>query len=253
MEFPEPPMKTLRPARALAAQAVATILAATLAPASHATDIVAVATPADLVDQVAQVGARRLHLPPGHWVLIARDEVETTGKRGRTGLGLEAWIAREDAGELRALLHVSLPEQDFPRVHHQGNNRCPEEDGIQRADLSTSPELPECLGIYGHRSMKDALASRSLAVLAWMRQHGVADPGSMVRFTYRQRSDGSYGGVSLFLPTAHFESDAVAAAWARDLRAACAPMFEGRARDAALPALPALAPEAGAAVPAAAD
>lgn len=246
-------MKTLRPPRAPTARTVATMLAAILASAAHATDLVAVATPADLVDHVAQVGARRLHLPPGHWVLVARDEVETSGKRGRTGLGLEAWIAREDAGELRALLRLSLPEQDFPRVHRQGNNRCPEEDGIQRADLSISPELPECLGIYGHRDMKDALASRSPEVLAWMRKLGVADPGSMVRFTYRQRSDGSYGGVSLFLPTAHFDSDAVASAWARDLRATFAPLFEGRVRDTTLPALPTAAAEADAPATAAAD
>jgi hypothetical protein len=64
----------------------------------------------------------------------------------------------------------------------------------------------------------------------------------MVRFTYRQRTDYSYGGISLFLPTRHFESEDASSTWARQLRDACRPLFEGRARDANLPPLPAPAP-----------
>ena len=204
-----------------------------------ATDIASAGLHTRLDDLTAQVNSRRLHLPPGRWVLIARREVETTGKQHRSGSGIEAWLAQMEAGELRALVHLSLPLEDYPRVHAAQGNRCPEEDGIQRADLSPNPDLPECLGIYGHRDLLEAVASRSPGVVAWMTQAGIANPGAVVRFTYRQRTDNSYGGISLFLPTAHFDSDEAATAWARQLRAACRPLFESSSGDATLPPPPA--------------
>ena len=218
-----------------------TVMAALLATASiaaGATDLAAVMPQTRLDDLTAQVNSRRLHLPPGHWVLVARHEVETSGKQHRSGSGLEAWLAQTDHGALRALLHLSLPLEDYPRVHTPTGNRCPEEDGIERANLSPNPDLPECLGIYGHRDLLEALAVRSPGVVAWMTKVGIANPGAVVRFTYRERTDNSYGGISLFLPTAHFDSDEVASAWARQLRAACRPLFESSAGEATLPATP---------------
>jgi hypothetical protein len=221
-----------------ARHAAAAALLAALASAAAATDIAAAPLPADIADLTVQVAQRRLHLPPGHWVLVARTQVETMGRKHASGTGIQAWIAREDAGRLTALIWLSLPEQDFGNVHHQGNNRCPEEDGIERADLSDNPNLPECLGVYGHRDMTQAIAARSDAVLGWLVRAKVASDGPMVRFTYRQRTDYSYGGISLFLPTQHFESEDASSAWARQLRDACRPLFEGRTSDARLPALP---------------
>jgi hypothetical protein len=217
--------------------ATAALLAA-LAAGAGATDIAAAPVPSELADLTVQVAQRRLHLPPGHWVLVARSQVETMGRKHATGTGIQAWIAREDDGRLAALLWVSLPEQDFANVHHQYNNRCPEEDGIERADLSANPNLPECLGVYGHRDMTQAIAARSDAVLGWLVRSRIASTDPMVRFTYRERTDFSYGGISLFLPTRHFESEDASSGWARQLRDACRPLFEGRVHDATLPPLP---------------
>jgi hypothetical protein len=223
--------------RSAARACVAVVLAAATF-AADATDLAVAKPHTRLDDLTAQVNSRRLHLPPGHWVLVARREVETTGKQHRAGAGIEAWLAQTQGGALRALVHLSLPLEDYPRVHTPTGNRCPEEDGIQRADLSPNPGLPECLGIYGHRDLLEAMASRSQGVVAWMDKAGIANPGAVVRFTYRQRTDNSYGGITLFLPTAHFESDEVASAWARQLRAACAPLFESSSGEATLPSTP---------------
>ena len=217
----------------------AAALLAALAAGAGATDLASVPVPSDIGDLTLQVAQRRLHLPPGHWVLVARTQVPTMGKRNASGTGIQAWIARADAGRLNALLWVSLPEQDFANVHHQFNNRCPEEDGIERADLSGNPNLPECLGVYGHRDMTQAIAARSDAVLGWLVRSRIASDGPMVRFTYRQRTDFSYGGISLFVPTQHFENEGDSSGWAKQLREACRPLFEGRAHDATLPPLPA--------------
>lgn len=222
-------------------RALATALLAFAANAG-ATDVAKAPLPSDIADGIVQVAQRRLHLPPGHWVLVARTEVETFGKKQRSGIGLQAWIAREDGGQFGALMKLSLPLEDFPNVHQQTENRCPDEDGIQKADLSDNPARPECLGVYGHRDLAHAMAVRSDAVVAWMAAAKVADPGPVVRFTYRERTDYSYGGISLYLPTSHFDSDESATAWARSVREACRPLFEGRVRDADLPNPPAPAP-----------
>ncbi len=234
-------MNASSPRRLLAAALLA------IAADAGATDVAKAPLPSDIADGIVQVAQRRLHLPPGHWVLVARAEVETFGKKQRSGTGLQAWIARDDDGRLGAMMKLSLPLEDFPNVHQQTENRCPEEDGIQKADLSDNPTRPECLGIYGHRDFAQAMVVRSGPVLAWMEKANVANPGSVVRFTYRERTDYSYGGISLFLPTAHFESDEVATAWANRLRDACRPLFEGRVRDADLPNPP---PTADATAPA---
>ncbi len=227
----------------------AALLLALAACGAGATDIATAALPSDVSDGVLQVAQRRLRLPPGHWVLVARDTVETQGRKQQAGTGIRAWIAREDAGRLDALISLSLPLEDFPKVHHQGDNRCSEEDSIERADLSGNPNLPECLGVYGHRDLVQALATRSPAVAAWMLAAKVSNPGPVVRFTYRQRTDFSYGGISLFLPTAHFESDEVASAWAKQMRQVCKPLFEGRVRDATLPRPSAPSEETAASAP----
>jgi hypothetical protein len=221
-----------------------------------ATDIATAPVPSDLPDRTVQVAQRRLHLPPGHWVLVAREDVVTEGGRSGKrraapeGTGLQAWIAREDAGRLAALVWLSLPLQDFPGVHHRGDTGCPDEDGIERADLSPNPKRPDCLRVYGHRDMRRTLANRSAALVAWMGRAQVATDDAMVRFIYRERSDGAYGGISLYLPTPNFESDEVASAWARRLRDACQPLFEGRVSDAELPPMPAPGEDAAASAPA---
>ena len=235
----EEPMPLNAPRNRSTARTCMAALLATACIAASATDLAAARPHTTLDDLTAQVNSRRLHLPPGHWVLVGQHEVETSGKKNRAGFGIEAWLAQTDGGALRALMRLSLPLEDYPRVHAATGNRCPEEDGIQRADLSPNPDLPECLGIYGHRDLLEAVASRSPGVVAWMTQAGIANPGAVVRFTYRQRTDNSYGGISLFLPTAHFDSDEAATAWARQLRAACRPLFESSSGDATLPPPPA--------------
>lgn len=230
--------------------AASTALFALLAGGAGATDIATARVPSELSDLTIQVAGRRLHLPPGHWVLVERTQVETIGrKRGKThvtGSGVQAWIAREDGGRLAALMWLSLPLQDYPGAHHQGDANCPDEHGIDREDVSDDPKRPDCMRVQGHRDMRQALSARSPAVLEWMAQARVASEGPMVRFTYRYRGEDAYGGISLFLPTAHFDSEAATADWVKRLRDACQPLFEGRERDASLPPLPAPPPTEGA-------
>jgi hypothetical protein len=230
--------------------ATAATLLALSAAGALATDIASAPVPSDLSDLTVQVARRRLHLPAGHWVLVARTEVDTIGhKRGRshmTGSGVQAWIAREDGGRLTAVMWLSLPQQDYPGAHHQGDANCPDENGIDREDASDDPKRPDCMRVQGHRDMRQALSSRSPAMLDWMAENRVASEGPMVRFTYRYRGEDAYGGISLFLPTGHFDSEAATTGWVKLLREACRPLFEGRERDANLPPLPAPAPaEAG--------
>jgi hypothetical protein len=223
--------------------AAAAVLLAALATGAGATDIATAPVPSDLRDLTVQVARRQLHLPPGHWVLVARTEVPTVGRKIRksqsTGSGLQAWIAREDGGRLAALMWLSLPLQDYPGVHHQGDANCPDENGIDREDMSDDPKRPDCMRVQGHHDMGKALLTRSVDVLAWLASTRTASDDPMVRFTYRYRGDGSYGGISLYLPTVHFENEASTTAWVKQLRDACRPLFEGRIDDARLPPLPA--------------
>ncbi len=223
-------------------EAAAAALLALLAGAAGATDIAAAPVPSDLPDLTIQVAKRRLHLPPGHWVLVARTQVDTVGRKFNrthmTGSGVQAWFAREDAGRLLAVMWLSLPLQDYPGAHHQGDANCPDENGIDRADVSDDPKRPDCMRVQGHRDMRAALSARSPAMLDWMAANKVTSEGAMVRFTYRYRGDDAYGGVSLFVPTAHFDSEAATTEWVKQLRDACRPLFEGRERDASLPPLP---------------
>jgi hypothetical protein len=160
--------------------------------------------------------------------------------RGRelTGAGISVWAALAEDGQLRALLWLSMPVEDFPHVHRIGHNACTEEDSIERLDLTKTLTQPECLGVYGHRDLAGPMATRNQKTMAWLAGRHVPDPGPVVRFVYKIRTDGTYGDVMLVTPTAPFTEDAEATRWARLLREACRPLFEGRATDASLPPLP---------------
>jgi hypothetical protein len=229
---------------------LAAVVAATLfagAPA-HALDISRpIALPARVTDGVLQVGPRRLRLPSGDWVLTGQSFEETVGGRGgaeRHGEGVHAWAALMRGGELRALVWLGLPLEDFPHVHHRRRNTCTDDDSIERLDLSKTLTQPECLGVYGHRDLQAPLGARSPRTLEWLRERHAADPGPVVRFVYKIRTDNSYGGVSMIMPTAPFAADEEASRWARGLRDACRPLFEGRIQEARLPEVP--EPPAGA-------
>jgi len=210
------------------------------------------ALPAPVTDGVLQVGARRVILPAGDWVLTAVNTEETIGRgrRGpRYGQGISAWAVLVEGGTLRAIVWLGLPLEDFAREHRARGNGCTDDDSIERVDLSAAPTQPECLGVYGHRDLAAPLGARTPRTLAWLQARGAADPGAVVRFVYKRRSDDSYGGVSLILPATPFGADEEASRWSRGLRDACRPLFEGRAAEARLPPIPPPAAPASAAAP----
>jgi len=206
-----------------------------------------IALPVVVADGVLQIGERRLHLPAGRWVLTGGAPHPTEGKamkgRDRYGEGFDAWATLVEDGQLRALVWLGLPFADFPREHRIGGNDCVEDGSIERLRLSDNPRLPECLGVYGYETLAALMANRSPRTVAWLRQRGIPDPGTVVRFVYKLRTDDGYGGVAMVLPAAPFASDDDARRWVGQLREACRPLFEGRAPDASLPPLPRL-PEA---------
>jgi hypothetical protein len=236
-------MRRSRRRAAAAAGIAAALLSA--APAAALDLSKPLALPAPVADGVLEAGQRRLRLPAGDWVLTALAREETIGRRGgteRRGEGVAAWAALVQDGELRALVALALPLEDFPNVHRQGAPGCTDEDSIERLDLSRTLTRPECLGVYGHRDLGAWLGARTPRTLAWLRGQGVADSVPVVRFAYRIRTDGTYGGVSVILPTAPFAADEEATRWARGLRDAMEPLLTGRAGEARLPAAPTAAP-----------
>jgi hypothetical protein len=222
--------------------AVLALLATHFLPAAFALDISQkLPLPTPIADGVLEAGGRSLHLPPGHWVLTGRADVETVGyARGGDvwGHGVSAWATLAEHGRLRAILWLSLPLQDF-RAVRQGAPGCADDsDAIERQDLSNQLSKPECLAIYGLRSLRSALATRSPNTLKWLLAEHVADPGPLVFFVYKLRSEYSYGSMALALPTGPFESDEEARRWALGLRESLRAFLEHRTSEASLPALP---------------
>jgi len=218
------------------------LLAAPLAPAAAALDV---SQPLDLPvaidDGVLAVGDRRLHLPPGHWVLTGRGEVETMGHaRGGDawGRGVSAWATLVEDGRLRAIVWLGLPLQEFRHVRTEAPGCADNDATIERLNLSSQLSKPECLAVYGERSVQTALEKRTPHTLKWLAKRQVADPGPLVRFVYKLRSESSYGSFGLVLPTGPFDSDDEARRWALGLRESLRPFLEHRTSEASVPALP---------------
>jgi hypothetical protein len=218
------------------------LLAVALAPAARALDVSQkLAWPAPIDDGVLEVGDRRLHLPPGHWVLTGRREVDTVGQaRGGDawGRGVSAWATLVENGHLRAIVWLGLPLQDLRNVR-EGRHGCADNDAtIERLNLSGQLSKPECLAVYGERNLQSALGTRTPHTLRWLSKRHVADPGPLVRFVYKLRSESSYGSFMLVLPTGPFDSDEEARRWALGLRESLRPFLEHRTSEATVPALP---------------
>ena len=208
------------------------------------------ALPVPIADSVLEVGGRRLRLPPGRWVLTGRGEVETVGyARGGDawGRGVSAWATLVEDGHLRAIVWLGLPLEDFRNVHPAAPGCADNESTIERLNLSSQLSKPECLAVYGERDLQSALGKRTPHTLHWLRNHRVADPGPLVRFVYKLRSESSYGNFALLLPTGPFDGDDEARRWALGLRDSLRPFLEHRTSEAVVPALPG-ATSSGAAV-----
>jgi len=222
----------------------ATVVALLAGPAmqAHALDVSQkLALPAAITDGVLEAGDRRLHLPPGRWVLTGRGAVETIGyARGGDafGQGVSAWATLVEDGHLRAIMWLGLPLQDFRSVHPASPGCADNDATIARLNLSNQLSKPECLAVYGERSLESALDKRSPHTLQWLARQHVADPGPLVRFVYKLRSESSYGNFALLLPTGPFDSDDEARSWALGLRESLRSFLEHRTTEASVPALP---------------
>jgi hypothetical protein len=197
--------------------------------------------PVPIADGVLEAGDRRLRLPPGRWVLTGRGAVGTVGfARGgdEFGQGVSAWATLVEDGHLRAIVWLGVPLQDFRNVHPASPGCADSDATIERLNLSNQLSKPECLAVYGERSLESALEKRSPHTLKWLAKHHVADPGPLVRFVYKLRSESSYGNFALLLPTGPFDSDDEARRWALGLRESLRPFLEHRTSEASVPALP---------------
>lgn len=220
------------------------LLGAAMAPAAGALGVSRkLALPAPIADNVLEVGDRRLHLPPGRWVLTGRGEVDTVGHaRGGDawGRGVNAWATLVEDGHLRAIVWLALPLQDLRHVREGGHGCGDDDTPIERLNLSSQLSKPECLAVYGERGLQSALETRTPHMLKWLAARHVADPGPMVRFVYKLRSESSYGSFALVLPTGPFDSDDEARRWALGLRESLRAFLEHRTSEASVPALPGL-------------
>jgi hypothetical protein len=213
-------------------------------PAASALDVSQrIALPAPIPDGVLEVSGRRLHLPPGHWVLTGQRELETVGSAHGAevwGHGVSAWATLVEQGRLRAIVWLSLPVQDMRNVRRDSAGCASGESAIERLDLSSQLSRPECLAVYGERDLQSAVATRSPNTLKWLARKRVADPGALVRFVYKLRSESSYGSFAIVLPTGPFDSDDEARHWALGLRDALRAFLEHRTSEASVPPLPSL-------------
>lgn len=228
--------------RRVARAALVALLAVSALPLAQALDVSQkLVLPVPIADGVLEAGDRRLHLPPGRWVLTGRGAVETVGyARGGDafGQGVSAWATLVEDGQLRAIVWLGLPLQDFRSVRPASPGCADNDATIGRLDLSRQLSKPECLAVYGERSLASALEKRSPHTLAWLAKRHVADPGPLVRFVYKLRSESSYGNFALLLPTGPFDSDDEARRWALGLRESLRPFLEHRTTEASVPALP---------------
>ncbi len=225
--------------------AVASALCLFTASAAHAMDLSRpVALPAAIDDGILEIGGQRLHLPPGHWVLTARD-VEKTEARFRKiqtqGEGISAWAVLVADGRLQGgHLWLALPIAALPERASRTGQRVHGRRPHPAARLLAHPDAAEeCLRRV--RTSRPAGRSRDAArpqTLQWIRDQTTTDPGPVVRFLYKIRTDGTYGAISLVMPTGPFAGDAAAARWATGLRESTKAFFEGRTSDGELPPLP---------------
>ncbi len=199
-----------------------------------AIDAVQAQPPLMVTDGSLQIGLRKLHLPPGEWILVGR-RVHSLMGTPRQVDGVDAWLVRLDRARFNLAIHVSLPTVDGPGVHEWGRDPCASDDNILRQDLSRGLTLPECLAIIGHRDMEAALVGIAPGVQRWLETRRLLAAGPVVQFAYRERSSGTYGAVSLYFAAECFPGDDDARQWAHGLREALRPFFEGRQLDADLP------------------
>jgi hypothetical protein len=228
------------PWRALAAA----LLSLPFAPSACALDVTdRTAVPAPIPDGVIEIGGRRLHLPPGNWMLTGWSEHTTSGyaRGGDTwGRGVSAWATLVENGHLRAIVWLALPVQDFKAVTGNGEGCRSQEGTIERMNLSRQLSKPECLAVYVDHDAQAILERRSPYTLRWLVKQKLGETGPLVRFVYGLRSEWSYGAMNLVLPTGPFDSDDDARRWALGLRDATRAFLEHRTSEATLPALPSL-------------
>ncbi len=237
-----PPRMTRRPAaRSTLARTPwrAIALLATLATCveAHALDVATGEFPLALADHAARIGQRTLALPEGTWTLIGRNRRTFTTPRGEVN-GITAWIAGQSGTGLTAVVVLSLLDADMPQSNNWLDGKCAVNEDILKDDRSRGIHLPECLAILGHADVQTEYAPQAPRAMNWLRAHAAEASRTMVEFRYSERSLSTVGAVSIFLPTADFEEDAKARDWARGLRAAFQPFFEGRQQSLALPVLP---------------
>ncbi|MEP6505273.1 MAG: hypothetical protein ABJD97_18205 [Betaproteobacteria bacterium] len=199
-----------------------------------AVDAVRAEPPVAVPDGTLRIGLRTLHLPPGDWLLVGQ-RVRSLMVTPRQIDGVDAWLVRLDRGRFNLAIHVSLPTVDGSGVHEWGQDPCASDDNILRQDLSRGLTLPECLAIVGHRDMQAALVGLAPGVQRWLETRHLLVAGPVVQFAYRERASGTYGAVSLYFAAECFPGDDDARQWARGLRDAFQPFFEGRQLDADLP------------------
>ncbi|HEY0822191.1 MAG TPA: hypothetical protein VGD76_00265 [Ramlibacter sp.] len=223
-------------------QALLAAAAVAAAQPSAAVDAVATLLPATVDDGRISIGPRSLALPPGPWTLVARSE-------GQVRHGVEAranyftvYAMQAEGGTMRAGVVTRLPVRTVP-TDAWNEEPCNHGEGMFM-DRVHSEDFGEpgrhCLHVFRHRTH---LAGRNLdpffrQARNWAAGAGVAVRGPFYEISYGRFVPKDFGWVRVIVPAAAFATERDAIAWARQLPPALRELFEHRATQAVLPALP---------------
>lgn len=223
-------------------QALLAAMALSAAVPAIALDAVAARLPAPVDDGRLAIGARSVVLPPGNWTLVARNEGVVRRGAGTAATFATVYAMQAEGDAMRAGVVARLPTRMSP-IDDWDEDPCRHAEGqfmdrLYRDDFGETGR--HCLLVFRHRTH---LAGRNLDPLFaearnWTQSANVKLAGPFYELWYARYARNGFGWVRLFVPTSTFASDAEATAWARQLPAALRELFEQRAGEAVLPALP---------------
>ena len=225
--------------RAIARLVVA--LAVVMPPAARALDVVKARAPAAIADGVLQIGARSVHLPPGEWVLIERDEFVMSGGGIRYSVdAYRAWAMLLDQRRFRAMVRLEMPVSESVSVGNHQDSLCDAGAAVLVQDFSRSGR--DCIALFGYHDIRRHLQSHAAAAANWTESHRIKELDAAAQVAYQRRQPNAYGRVDIYVPAGAFSGDDDARQWAVTLRAAFLPLFEGHVDSVTLPPLPAALP-----------
>ncbi len=207
-----------------------------------AVDAVAAKLPAPVADGRVTIGARSLALPPGQWTLVARSEGHVKKGVDNAATHFTVYAMEAEGGTMRTGVITRLPVRTIP-MDSWNEEPCNHGEGMFLGRLhgqDFGEPGRQCLEVYKHRTH---LSGRNLDAFSRQARDGAAAAGVKLQgpfyeFSYGRFVPKDFGWVRVVVPASTFATDADAIAWARKLPDALRALFEHRATEAVLPALP---------------